>query len=635
MSAIAGVVRHDGGAADASRVQAMLEAMGGRIPHGSGVSARGPAALGKGLLRTTPQDGKEDLPHAGDDLLTAAHVRVDNRGELRDGLEASGRTVPPEATDPRLVAEAYRGWGAGFVDEVVGPFAVAIWDEAGGELHLARDFLGVKPLHVHRTGERTAFATEVKALLALEEVDPRLREDRLLDHLTRTAGDPTITWYAGVERVPPASIVSVDEDGSERSETWWRPGDVDRSPSMSMDEAARGLRDRLREATRARARTAGEGDVGAFASGGLDSTSVAALLREIRPDGDPFPAMSWRFPRAPEAGEETYAEAFLDRDGVTPLRLRVEDEGPLGGLQASLPALDAPAWAPNLFLHRASYEAFARRGVRVVLDGLDGDTVVGHGYARLAELARSGRWIELLRNAQAVADQRNRSTLGVVLGRGLRPNLPAWLPVVGHDARGRSLPPEAELLEASARDRARERLEAFPEGTEEVRPRDVDQHRAGLSSGLISHLLEAADHVAAHHHVEPRYPFFDRRVVEHCLRVPGRHRLRGGSTRAFLREAMEGILPEAVRTRPGKADLSPAFRAGLEEVDLAGDASVVERAVDELDPWLASGGPSMVSELEDLPPLPRWSLLGAGEGLRFLREERGLEVPPSGHSRQA
>ena len=596
MSAIAGVYRTDGQLVNRHEVERMISALGHRGPDGTSTWSSGPAALAHAALWTTPESRREILPLVGGSgNVIVADARLDNRQELLAAL----RVVATEVGDGELILRAYESWGDGCVSRLIGDFAFAIWDSRSRSLFCARDHIGVKPFYYHRAPTGFVFGSEIKALLTDPSVPYRLNEDRVADHLVGFFGNRTSTFYRDIDRLPAGHTLTVSRAGV-RLRPYWSFDDR-RQLGLGSDEAyAEAFRECFAEAVRSRLRG---NHVGCLLSGGLDTSSIvgtARLIRAAAADGnlDTFSAI---FPGLPAADlrridERHFVNVLVGQGGLAPHEVRGDLVSPLADVHRALWHLDEAFAAPNLYLHWALYGAAQRQGVTVMLDGIDGDTTVSHGLEHLAVLARRGKVIPLTRELRALSQRHGAAMSNLFREFVLRPLVPSSLRRLGRRLRGQEpaylshtvIRPEfARRMGVHDRVEAAERLHERPLGSAR------EAHRRGMESALIPYALEMADKAAAAFGVEPRYPFFDRRLMELCLAMPATQKLGGGWTRLVMRRAMRGILPEEVRWRAGKANLTPNFTRRL----VAQDRSLLEEVV--------HGDPSVLEEYVDIPALRR------------------------------
>src|SRR2546427_256925 len=312
VTGIAGLWRRDGRPGEPAELDGMLARVAHRGPDGTGAWREGPVALGHGMLHTTPESLREQQPLVGTrgDLVLVADARIDNRGELCSLLPA-----PSDATDAELILAAYERWGEHCPEHLLGDFAFAMWDGRTQRLFCARDHFGVKPLYYHHRPSRLfAFASEIKGLLALPDVPRRLNETRVADYLVPLLEDKVITFYEEIVRLPPAHRMVVSRDGVLIEQYWAL--DPEREIRMKSDaEYAEAFREIFTEAVRCRLRSAFP--VGSMLSGGLDSSSIACVARELLAEdgGGKLHTFSAIFPDVPECDEREYIDAVVAGGG--------------------------------------------------------------------------------------------------------------------------------------------------------------------------------------------------------------------------------------------------------------------------------------------------------------------------------
>ena len=596
MSAITGFYCRDGQPVDRGNLERMAESLVHRGPDAGGQWSNGPVGLGHRMLWTTPESLREHLPlmNKSGDVVITADARIDNRDELIAGLglaEWSHGAI----SDSELILCAYERWGEDSPKRLLGDFAFAIWDDRRQTLFCVRDHIGVKPFYYHQSDRAFVFASEIKALLSVREVPRRLNPIRVADYLARTFEDQSITFYRDVFRLPAGHSMTVRHREA-RVQPYCSLDPVREIRLRSNDEYADAFRECFTEAVRCRLRSGFP--VGGLLSGGLDSSSIVGTARKVLAEEGArrLHTFSAIFPDLPDVDlrkidERPFMEAVLAMGGLTPHYVHADSLSPLTDLGRVFWHEDEALLAPNLYMHWALYRAAHQHDVRVLLDGVDGDTTVSHGMEYLSELARAGKVRTLGREVMAFARRYNSSPRRILWQFGLRPlvpepmrhawrvvrrrNEPAWMantPIKPAFAQRVGLAERVETLQGNGRASARSARE---------------EHWHGLTSALLPYLLEAADKAAAAFSLEARYPFFDRRLMEFCLALPPEQKLHHGWTRVVMRRAMADILPEEVRWRVGKANLSPNFTRRLLEYDrrilddvIMNDPQVIEDYVD-------------------------------------------------------
>jgi asparagine synthase (glutamine-hydrolysing) len=604
VSGIFGVWHRDGEPVDRDVMQRASERLAHRGTDGHGVWQDGSVALGARLMFTTPESLREVQPIVRPEsrLVLCADARIDNRDELLP-LVAAGRR-PDEISDPELILCAYETWGAGCVARLLGDFAFAVWDRRQQAILLARDPMGVRPLYYHVGEKSLAFATEIKGLLAFPEVPRRLNESMVVRFLEEIVDERELTMYESILRLPAAHWIRIGTQRVTR-ERYWRL-DVGHELRLGTDgEYAEALRDVFSKAVSCRVRSAFP--VGSTLTGGLDSSSIACVARDVLATrrATPLDTFSAVFPGLPEperrvADESRFIDAVVATGGLTSHRVAADELDPWLDFDRVLWHLDEAPLAYNLYLHWALFGAARQAGVRVFLDGLDGDACVGYGREKLTELARGGHWAafeaeiralcdvfqdsadasamaqqyaipvidalaregEWRRWATAMRELWRRFGMGrrqLAVDHGLRPLVLGIRDRVRRSS-GRAPPP----LLASVAMAARVGYDRFaPRAASPMPSSAAEAHRAGLEQPAYQLALEIGNKAAAAFGMEMRFPFFDRRLMQFCVSLPVDQKLSNGWPRAVFRRAMEGILPSAVQWRAQKQDLSPAFRRGL------------------------------------------------------------------------
>jgi len=563
MSGTAGVVRLDGRRVRQGSLDPVMDALDHRGPDGSGRALDGPTALGHQRFVTTPEARFGSMPMPADGLYLTADARIDNRDELCRALPVDTDGV---VTDADLIRAAYERWGRDCPKRLVGAFAFALWDADAERLFCARDHAGIRPFYYANCSDAFVFGSELSAVWNHDAVAPTVDETAVGEYLVGLPLDPTRTFAEGVARLPPGHSLAVSEDGVS-VERYWQPDPSRTLESRSVTEYVAGFRERFERAVRCRQRSPDDRKLGAAVSGGLDSSAIACTADRSR--DAPLPTVSLRFGDVPASDESAYFEAVYDHGEFDPTIVDVTDRtSPMASVDELLSRVGAPFAAPNLYLHRELHRAAAERGVTVFLDGYGGDQVVSHGFERFPALARALRLRELTAVADDYAARHDQSTWRVLLDRAALPLVPARARELWHRATGESDPVarRSAVLDPAfaARTGLRDRIRGERQsGAVTARER----HAESVASGFEPQTFEALDAVAASFGVQPRYPFYDRRLLEYCLALPRGVILRDGRTRWILRQAMDGTLPPAVRDRGTKADLSRAFEYGLRTRD--------------------------------------------------------------------
>lgn len=553
MGGIGGIFHLEDATAVPSTLQAMYESLSHR-----GAAAANRYDVPAALFARFP-GRMEDAFTTGTRLTVSADCRLDNRLSLAVRLD-----LPHSAGQAELIGAAYERWGTSCPEHLVGDFAFAVWDSAKRRLFCARDLFGIKPFYLHHDPARTfIFGSEIKALLASGDVPDDVNEERVADYLAGFCGREDYTFYKHVTRLPSAHAMIVDQSGIRT----WRYASIEPSAEHHSDPIG-AFRERFFESVRSR--TADCGDVGITLSGGLDSSSIAAATVGLESKLHTFSAV---FDDRPECDERSFIADVTDR---IPCSVNHVDGGfasgsAMGEMVDILRRQDEPFEAPNAILPWRLFQALGARGLGVALDGHGGDEVVSHGTGYLKELAAAKNWRELRNELRPLSDAYAQPFLPVFLryvGYGLRRQpgvVPAFGGAVLRKVHGllRSDAPAVSIVSNELRRRTdhaarlRDRTMPAKAGTERER------HLMLIDGPERAYAFEVLDRIAHSFGVEPRYPFWDARLVGLSLSLHPEQKLKNGYGRLVLRQAMEGRLPDTIRWRRTKTDFLPNLIHGL------------------------------------------------------------------------
>lgn len=506
-----------------------------------------------------------------------ADARLDNR---RDLIGALG--LHPGLSDRDIILAAYRRWQDGCVNRLVGDFAFVIHDEARRTIFCARDHFGIRPFYYAFTGPWFAASTITRFLRSLPFVGDEIDEGGIADLLAGGYADGETTCHHGVSRLPPAHSMTVSPAGI-RIARYWHPRDV---PVEDRRDAAEGFLSRFADAV---ARRGAHGDgVGVMLSGGLDSSAIASQARRgLAGTGRRMPSFSMMLDGVPGWNERPFIQSVLDQGGFDPLFVDTADHDPVAELPALLDEQEGPFVAYNASLSRRVYRRARSAGLSLLLDGHGGDEVVSHGFGRLNELAADGDWRTLWRESAGIAGLFGMDRWSVLSpylshNRYVRHARRRWAGAKGRFGIDGNRAPASSLMlvhpALAARTGLAER-HGRPSLKQSARHSERDLHVEQLAAPQQGYAFEVLDRMAAAAGVAAAYPFYDLQLVQFCLSLPSRHKLNHGQPRYVLRQAMRGILPEAVRLRLDKYDFAPALAGALlRRSDLLADLIAAERS---------------------------------------------------------
>ena len=590
MSGIAGIFFRDGRPVESARLQKMSAAMAHRGPHGEGVWARGGAGFAHRQLHTCPEGVQERQPLAdrSGELCLVFDGRIDNREELFSELKVS-QDAWGSISDTVLLLAAYRNWGEDCAAKLLGDFAFAVWDAANQRVFCARDAMGIRPFYYYLDERRFIFASEIQALLASGEIASKTNFPLLARHLTGDFADAEQTRHANVLRLPARHAVSVAAGTFAKRKYW--DFDPSRTVFCKTDaEYAEHFREIFSTAVRDRLRS--RTPVGARLSGGLDSSSVVCMAhREMAERGELTPALetfSNVFDGLP-CDERPYIDAVIAESGATANFFPFQPE------HHETPSRFAEMFPDNLYhpgmsVNVAMCRNMGERGFHAAFEGIGGDELLAPGCQHVTDLVAERKWEAAWREIKAIDSQSGFSKWDLVYSYALIPFLPRFVkPVLRPLHRFiRGKPVESCVRKDFLKKMGVERRAGGhtpPRYKTRAQQKIYDVLYSGWNA-LIA--VEEIESFNARFGIEVRYPFLDRRVADFVIGLPAEQRWRGQS-KFILREAMQGVLPEAVRTRRGKAEFSPVIRkeltgansanirAAFESSQLA-EAGIVDRA---------------------------------------------------------
>lgn len=566
MSAISGIVRMRGRALQHESLVRMSEALASRGPDHDGLWHEEGAGLGHRALWISPETEELRQPWTSESgsLRLVFDGRIDNIEELSRELTLSG-FQPRYAGDAELVIKAYQCWGENCPARILGDFAFAVWDKANKTLFCARDVFGARPFYYHhQPGNLFVFASTPAALFASGIVQKRISEERIADFLTPGLEgiDKTSSFFKEVLLLPPAYSCRITPDGMVMRR-YWTPdaaGETRFSTDHDYEEA---FLDLFGKAVGASLR--GGKNVGAMLSGGLDSSSIVGVARQLGLQSGSTPLNTYSVVNANIAGciETRAIQAMLGMEGIRPTTLDHT------GLDGILPDLSAKTWKLedphdyHMIVPRSLYILARRDGMRAVLDGIDGDSVLSEGKF-LVRLLRKGKFIKAWREA-AGHDYVYYANLPahVEYMQALRATfVPEWVRRMLRPMRTREelktvIDQTLMRPEFANRVNLSDRLETLNDTFRVRNPLDREADMRGIiEHTYITRGVERYERVAAACGIEARHPFLDRRLVEFAICLPDDQKIRHGWPKNILRCSMRGILPEDICWRRGKRHLS-------------------------------------------------------------------------------
>jgi asparagine synthase (glutamine-hydrolysing) len=543
-----------------------------RGPDGYGFHCRGRIGLAHARLSIIDIGGGAQPIHNEDRTVWVVfNGEIFNYIELRRELEAQGHTFYTQS-DTEVIVHAYEQYGDKFVAHLNGQFAIALWDDTRQRLVLARDRTGIRPLFYTWAQGRLVFGSEAKALFALPEVTRRLNVQALGEIFTYWSPLAPHTVFEGISALPPGHLMVV-EGRSTRVERYWDwdfPTDAE-SDVRSEQDYADELRELLVDAVRLQLRA--DVPVGAYLSGGLDSSIVTSLIKNFT--DTPLRTFSLTFADA-EFDESEYQNELVSYLGTEHSAIRCTKSDIAAAFPRTIWHTESPivrtAPTPLMLLSQSVRAA----GYKVVLTGEGADEVFG-GYDLFKEakirrfLAREpqSKWrpriLERLYPYLKHSPAAGRAFTHRFFSEGLEhleqpyfAHIPRWTTT---RRIWQFLAPDVQE-QLSGWDPYVALGRNLPAGIGQWAPMNRDQYVEAhtLMSGYL--LCSQGDRVAMASSIEGRFPFLDHRLIEFANRLPTKYKMKGLTEKYLLKKAMTGLLPESIRLRtkqPYRAPDSQSF----------------------------------------------------------------------------
>ena len=557
MCGIAGRFSLDERPIDRGLIARMAGRLSHRGPDEEGYYVSGPIGLASRRLSIIDLDtGRQPISNEDGTVWVVLNGEIYNFIELRDELERRGHRFRTR-TDTEVIVHLYEEKGAGLLEHLRGMFAFAVWDHRRRQLLLARDRLGEKPLfYAYRPGRSLLFASELKSLLVDPDIRPSINVGAVDQYLSLLYIPAPASIFNEIKKLPAGHYLIATEQDVAVHEYWDVPlppeGEEDR-----LDEEV--LRAQLREAVRIQLRS--DVPLGAFLSGGVDSTTVVATMTEhLGPEvmtcsvgfpEDGYSELNYAHTVAASVGSRHRSSVIGPPSAELIERLCWHFDEPFGDSSA------VPTWEVS---------GLARKSVKVALSGDGGDELFG-GYRRHA----IENWEHMLRRYGRAVSWTMAQVASALPGRVRGRNALARL----HAAPDHACAVKFQFGSGAPRLKARiysADFRAEAARTDPLASFKQAYTRAGrsdplnrilyvdLKTYLADDILVKVDRMSMAHGLEVRAPFLDHRLVEMVARLPGRTKVPGAATKPLLRAALDGRIPKSAWDRPKHGFTAPISR---------------------------------------------------------------------------
>jgi asparagine synthase (glutamine-hydrolysing) len=533
------------------RLRAMADSIRHRGPDDEGFACFSLGELGgavgfahRRLAIIDLTTGEQPMTHRAAGVTLIYNGEIYNFRELRRELESKGHRFRSQS-DTEVLLTAYVAWGPECVGRLRGMFAFALWDEPRRRLMLARDHFGKKPLYLAETRGGLVFGSEVKALLAFGDLAPDLDRASVADYLVYRYVPAPHTLFAGIRKLSPGSYALWEAGRLSEKRFYTPPYGTTPQDLPAVADPLAAFRAVLDESVRLR--MVSDVPFGAFLSGGIDSSTIVALM--TRHSSQPINTFSVGF-HEERYSELRYARLVARRFGTRHVEVVVSADDLMQHLPTLIEHGDAPVADPsNIPLYLISRDA--ARSVKMVLTGEGSDELLA-GYPKHSaerfipfyhRLVPSGFHQRLIEPPLRLLpyDFRRIKIMAAAAGlRDRRERLPRWLGTLSFAERDRLL----------SRSVPRRPVDEFP-FTADARRSELQRLLFfDQTSWLPDNLLERGDRISMAVSIEARMPFMDTDLAALLARLPDSWRIRGLTQKYILRAAMRDVLPREILRRP-------------------------------------------------------------------------------------
>jgi len=520
-----------------------------RGPDDSGFYVKDNIGLGHRRLSIIDlSHGHQPMFDEDGSLSVVYNGEIYNYKEIKDVLVSKGHVFKTDC-DTEVIIHAYEEWGAECVKQFNGMFAFLLWDSRKQRIWIVRDRLGIKPLYYYKDGEKLIASSEIKAILAFGQVNPELNGQVLDAYFSLGYVPGPQTMFKNILKLEPGHFLIAEKDNLKNIE-YWDFADI-RAQDISFDRAKESTERLLKDSVKKRLMS--DVSLGAFLSGGIDSSAVVALMSELI--DKPVKTFTVSYDKKYKVGEEEFAQKVAEKFNTEHHEFKLEPDDFFGSLEKLIDFAEEPIVEPAaIALYHIS--KLARENAVVLLSGEGSDEIFGGYY--LYDV------INKLNKAQKMAPRFIRRTAGIlrVLSNDLK--FQKYLDWFIEPAKLGYMGTSNYLTNSLKKDfyspdflsgKSNYLKRTFSGYFSRVKNKSDFINKllyVDTKTWLADDLLVKADKMTMAASVELRVPFLDHRLVEHAAGLPGKFKINSGQGKFILKKIMEKCLPNEIIYRKKK-----------------------------------------------------------------------------------
>ena len=474
-------------------------------------------------------------------FLVIANIFGEDRQKLRQFLKISDLDAK---SDPELLLELYLKHGEDKLKILSHGFVFILVDYHKKIVKAFRDHIGIKNIYYYQSANSIYFSSSFKNIFKQSNLRHTLNYSKLKNFLNFNDFSPTDSFINEIKRVPPMHALMFYEKNKINIYQYSKYELINNlNPS---EVQINGLKKLLIKSVSIED-SGNHSKIGFLFSGGLDSSTIISFFREQKSPSQEIYALSAQYNNIRKdikhlIDESEYQNEIFKLENVNKFIFDGEDESTLTNLDFYLEAIGQPFFFPNLYIPNKAFNLANENNISIVMNGNDGDSVISHGYEYLLELFFSLRWIKLCKEINSTSKVRQQSKR-FIFNNIILKNL--------------SL---KNLINRSSK----------------------NKHLKSMMSNNHNKAIEIQSLLANYYGIEERYPFYNREVIEYCINISPKLKNKDGHSRYVLQKAVEGIVPEKIRTRTTKSNLGHALCKGYTDKD----QSIIQKQLDNPNPLI-------------------------------------------------